>query len=178
MEKRSHYLIQFASLPLGLHNFEFHITDSFFQPFKASLINKADVQVKVTLEKGNNNLQLLFDFKGLIHVTCVRCLDEFDIELNEKRHLLVRQIEEVNEEAEEEEDIISIPLTTNEIDLVPHIYDYLNLMVPLSPTHPDKQNGSSGCNQESLKEMKQHLIDKNADQTDPRWEILKKLKLK
>ena len=154
MEKRSHYIIQFASLPPGLHHFEFHIADLFFQPFEASLINKADVTVGVTLEKGSNNLQLTFDFKGLIHVTCVRCLDEFDIEVNEQRHLLVRQIEEVSEVAEVEEDIISIPHSANEIDLVPHLYDYLNLMVPLNPIHADKEDGTLGCNQQTLDEMR------------------------
>lgn len=178
MEKRSHYLLQFASLSAGLHNFEFHITDVFFEPFKKSLINKADVMVKVTLEKGVSYLQFTFDFKGLVHVTCVRCLDEFDIELKEVRYLLVRQIAEVTGEEMEEEDIINFPFTATEINLVPHIYDYLNLMVPLNPVHPDKKDGSSGCNQESLKEMNKHLADENEDQSDPRWEILKKLKLK
>lgn len=178
MEKRSSFTIQFASLPLGEHQFEYHIIDSFFQSFKDSLINKADVRVAVKFEKGNNNLQLLFDFQGSIHLACVRCLDEFDYKVNEKRHLLVRQVEAVSEAAEVEEDIIDIPITTNEIDLAPHIYDYLNLLVPLNPVHPDKQNGVTGCNQETIKEMKQHLIDENAGQTDPRWEILKNLKLK
>ena len=177
MEKRSHYKIQFASLDNGQHNFAYLITDSFFEPFKESLINKAEVNVNTTLVKGVNNLQLTFQFNGRIHVTCVRCLDEFDIELNEIRHLMVRQVEETTGE-EEEEDIISIPLTSSELDLVPHIYDYLNLMVPLNPVHQDLKNGKSGCNKESLKIMWQHLIDDEVDHSDPRWDILKNLKLK
>ena len=176
MEKRSHYKIPFASLANGLHNFDYHITDSFFEPFKESLINKADVKVNLAFEKGVNNLQLTFHFKGNIHVTCVRCLDEFDIVMDEERHLMVRQVEEVTDE--EKEDIISIPLTSSELDLVPHFYDYLNLMVPLNPVHPDLKNGKSGCNEESLKEMKQHLQEEEQDQSDPRWDILKNLKLK
>ena len=178
MEKRSHYVIQFASLTLGQHEFTFQITDSFFQPIKESLINKADVEVKTILEKGVNNLQMFFHFTGNIHVACVRCLDEFDIELNEKKHMVVRQIESVKSEEEEEEDIISMPLTSTEINLAPHLYDYLNLMVPLSPVHPNKKDGTSGCNEESLKEMQKHLMDEETDHNDPRWEILKKLKLK
>ena len=156
MEKRSQYIIQFASLASGQHEFTFQITDSFFQPVKESLINRADVVVKAILEKGVNNLQLFFHFTGNIHVACVRCLDEFDIKLNEKRNMVVRQIEAVNGEEEEEEDVISIPLTSTELNLAPHLYDYLNLMVPLNPVHPDKKDGASGCNEESLKEMRKH----------------------
>ena len=178
MEKRSQYIIQFASLASGQHEFTFQITDSFFQPVKESLINKADVVVKAILEKGVNNLQLFFHFTGNIHVACVRCLDEFDIKLNEKRNMVVRQIEAVNGEEEEEEDVISIPLTSTELNLAPHLYDYLNLMVPLNPVHPDKKAGASGCNEESLKEMHKHMMDEESKHNDPRWEILKKLKLK
>ena len=178
MEKRSQYIIQFASLASGQHEFTFQITDSFFQPVKESLINKADVVVKAILEKGVNNLQLFFHFTGNIHVACVRCLDEFDIKLNEKRNMVVRQIEAVNGEEEEEEDVISIPLTSTELNLAPHLYDYLNLMVPLNPVHPDKKDGASGCNEESLKEMHKHMMDEESKHNDPRWEILKKLKLK
>ena len=178
MEKRSQYIIQFASLASGQHEFTFQITDSFFQPVKESLINRADVVVKAILEKGVNNLQLFFHFTGNIHVACVRCLDEFDIKLNEKRNMVVRQIEAVNGEEEEEEDVISIPLTSTELNLAPHLYDYLNLMVPLNPVHPDKKDGASGCNEESLKEMHKHMMDEESKHNDPRWEILKKLKLK
>ena len=142
------------------------------------MINRADVVVKAILEKGVNNLQLFFHFTGNIHVACVRCLDEFDIKLNEKRNMVVRQIEAVNGEEEEEEDVISIPLTSTELNLAPHLYDYLNLMVPLNPVHSDKMDGASGCNEESLKEMRKHMMDEESKHNDPRWEILKKLKLK
>jgi uncharacterized protein len=176
MEKRSQYIIQFASLPPGKHEYEFHITDEFFRNFEHSLVKTADVQVKAVLEKGVNNLQFTFGFSGSINAECVRCLDEFSIPVEEERHLLVRQIEQLTEE-EEEEDIISIPLTDHEIDLAPHLYDYLSLMVPLNPVHPDKADGSSGCNENTLREMNAHL-NSDANHDDPRWEILKKLKLK
>ena len=175
MEKRSLYTIQFASLTPGEHHYNYRITDDFFSQYEHSLLTKADVQVEVTLLKGVNNLQFTFHFRGAIKVTCVRCLDAFDLPVDEERHLLVRQLDADSSE-EEEEDIISIPLTDHEIDLRQHLYDYLSLMVPLNPVHPDKKDGSSGCNQEALKEMENHLrLD---DGSDPRWDILKKLKLK
>jgi uncharacterized protein len=177
MEKRSQYIIQFASLPTGEHSYEFHITDKFFESFEHSLINKADVQVKVVLLKGMNNLQLSFTFQGGIHVTCVRCLDEFDMPVNEVRHLMVRLLDEVDKAEEEEEDILKLPLTAHELDLATDIYDYLNLMVPLNPIHPDKKDGSSGCNENAIKEMNSHLLNAD-DKPDPRWDILKNLKLK
>jgi len=178
MEKRSQYTIQFASLTTGHHQYEFLISDAFFQKYEHSLIHKADVKVDVTLEKGVNNLQFTFTFDGGVHLTCVRCLDEFDMPVNnEVRHLMVRQLDAVDNVVEEEEDIIAIPLTTQEIDLAPHLYDYLNLMVPLNPMHPDKEDGILGCNQKALEDMNNHL-GHDPQNDDPRWAMLKKLKLR
>ena len=112
MEKRSQYTIQFASLPNGLHQYDFHISDEFFKAYELSLINNADVDVHVTLEKGVNNMQFTFAFTGRIHMTCVRCLEEFDMAVDEEvRHLVVRQLEAVTGTVEEEDDVIAIPLT-------------------------------------------------------------------
>jgi uncharacterized protein len=178
MEKRSQYTIQFASLPTGEHQYEYHLNDAFFEAYEHSLINKADVKVDARLIKGVNNLQFAFTFNGTIHVTCVRCLDEFDIPVkNEVRHLVVRQIDQVEGVQEEEEDIISMPLSAYELDLAPHLYDYVNLMVPLNPVHPDKEDGSTGCNISSLEAMNEHL-GHDPQNDDPRWSVLKKLKLK
>ncbi len=178
MEKRSQYTIQFASLTAGEHQYEFHISDAFFEPYEHSLIHKADVNVNVVLLKGINNLQFTFTFTGRIHMSCVRCLDEFDMAVEEEdRHLMVRQLDALDEPVEEEEDIIGIPLSANEIDLAPHLYDYLNLMVPLNPIHPENEDGSLGCNQQTLEEMRNHL-GHDPINDDPRWDILKRLKLK
>lgn len=178
MESRSQYIIQFASLQAGEHNFEYQVTDKFFEPYERSLIKKADIRVKVTLLKGVNNLQLTFEFNGSIQVDCARCLDEFNLPVKEVRHLLVRQLEEAAPNGtEEEEDIISLPFTAHELDLEPHIYDYLNLMVPLYPVHPDLKGGIPGCDPASLETMSKYL-QRQADENDPRWDILKNLKLK
>jgi uncharacterized protein len=178
MEKRSQYTIQFASLTTGLHQYEFHISDKFFQLFEHSLIHKADINVEVALEKGVNNLQFTFTFNGKVHLTCVRCLDEFDMQVsNEVRHLVVRQLDAVEETVEEEEDIIAIPGSVHEIDLAAHLYDYLNLMVPFNPVHPDKEDGSPGCNEKALEDMNNHL-GHDPQNDDPRWDMLKRLKLK
>jgi uncharacterized protein len=178
MEKRSQYTIQFASLAAGLHQYEFNISDTFFHAYEHSLIQKAAINVQVSLEKGVNNLQFTFNFNGHLHLTCVRCLDEFDFPVEQEiRHLMIRQLDVVEDAVEEEEDIIAMPLTAHEIDLAPHLYDYLNLMVPLNPVHPDKEDGTFGCNQKALEDMNNHL-GHDPQNDDPRWEMLKKLKLK
>jgi hypothetical protein len=53
---KSHYKIQFGGLSLGEHQFEFEVTQKFFEQFKDSEITKANVQVKANLIKQNTTL--------------------------------------------------------------------------------------------------------------------------
>ena len=45
------YVINYGSLPFGEHEFEFHVSDSFFQKFENSLVQKGDIDVLVVLDK-------------------------------------------------------------------------------------------------------------------------------
>ena len=75
---KSQYIIQFGGLPVGLHEFEFDVTDSFFNKVESSEIQKADIQVDATLTKQNHLLQMHFNIYGTVGVDCDRCLKYFD----------------------------------------------------------------------------------------------------
>lgn len=173
MDRLDKYSIPFAGLAKGNHPFEFEIDDAFFESFENSVIQKASVHVDIDFEKAETVLTLTFRMKGFITQTCDRCLEEFEIPVNTTQVLLVRfGIPGVGET----DDIIVIPHGEHQLNVAQHIYDYLSLLIPMRVVHPDDENGNPGCNPEFLNRL-ENESDKDDPQGDPRWEILKNLKL-
>ena len=177
MEKRSEFVIQFASLPPGVHQYDFEINDSFFKGYEHPLLDKASVEVHVKVLKAPHNMQLTFHFKGTIKVECGRCLEEFDLPVDAEIHLPVRQVTDDEVEDNVEDDVLNISGSDQTIDLAPHFYDYLSLQLPLNPVHADDKNGVPSCNPEVIKLLKKIEAKPSAIPKDPRWDALRNIKL-
>lgn len=72
------FIIPFFGLKEGKHEFSFVIGQAFFEAFENSLLDDADVTVKLELEKLSTMLILNFKAKGTTRVSCDRCGDDFD----------------------------------------------------------------------------------------------------
>jgi len=174
-EHRSAYLIKYTGLPLGDHEYDYEIGNSFFEGRASSIIKKAQVKAKAVLRKGPT-MQLDLKLEGIIWVECMRCLEEMTLAVNVERSLLIRLVENVSAE-EDDVDSISLPANAHEIDMAIHLYDFLTLEVPFSPVHPDNEQGIPECNPEVLKHI---ASQKEADKLNPandRWAALRKLKM-
>jgi uncharacterized metal-binding protein YceD (DUF177 family) len=59
-----------------------------------------------------------------------------------------------------------------------HIYDFVTLEVPYSPSHPDI-NDEPGCVNEALDSISENDTEESKDEEvkDERWSALKKIKL-
>src|SRR5436190_23549959 len=84
------YLIDFGGLGEGVHEFEFHVDDSFFARFENSLVRQGELDILVTLEKEPGMLLLDFTFSGTIVTTCDRCLDRLELEVEGYNELIAR----------------------------------------------------------------------------------------
>lgn len=168
------YVIEFGSLPLGQHEFEFEVGDSFFQLFENSIVQHGNVDVLVVLDKKSNMLLLDFTLQGNVMVTCDRCLDDLELELEGFSELIVKLGDHTEEESE---DVIMIPATEHQIDISQLIYEYISVMIPMRNVHPEGEDGKSTCNPEILREIEKHRTHTEADETDPRWEMLKNINL-
>lgn len=169
------FSIQFSGLKAGLYYFEFFIDDKFFKNFSESEIRQGKVNVKIELQKQVRMFVLDFNLKGTVNLTCDRCLDDFDFDINTSNKLVVKI---GTKKIEETDEIIIIPEEEHEINVAQFIYEYIHLALPVKRTHPDDENGFSFCNKEIIKKLKEHKSDeKKSNKTDPRWETLKKLRL-
>jgi len=170
------YSIPFKGLKLGKHQFEFEITDLFFDAFEYSLVKKGKLNCKVDLEKQETMMLLSFEINGMVDRSCDHCLSEFP----EPVHIDERQIVKFGEAGPEETDDEILFLTRNdfELDLSGLIYEYINLAMPLTSICKDVGN-TPFCDQEMLEKLKKlagNEEDEEDIDPDPRWNVLKNIK--
>ena len=174
MKKSSNpYLIQFVGLKDGEHTFDYVIEDAFFKDKEYSEVQHARIPTQVTLTKGLNLLVFDIKMEGTINTPCDRCGDLFDFPVWDERKFIVSL---TNDKFEEGDDIVSLSMEASEIDISQPLYEYVNLLLPQRRIHPDKEDGTSGCNPNALKALNKLSEKGNEQETDPRWDALKKIK--
>ena len=167
------YSIPYTGLALGKHNFEYAIGNDFFSEFEYSLVKNADLKCEVELDKQETMLILNFHITGTIGATCDRCLSEYPQAVDIREQQIAKFSEE---EMGDDEDIITLGKNENEIVLTGLIYEYVNVALPLIAVCADEGN-TPYCDQGMLDNLKRLSADnKNDEQSDPRWDALKKIK--
>lgn len=172
---RSPYTIKFTGLAQGIHAFGFTIGGDFFSKYPDSIIHDARVDANVSLTK-STTMQLDIRLSGEVVVDCARCLEPVTIAVEVDKHLLVRLVENPQPE-DDDDDSIQVASHAHEIDLEKVFYDYLTLEVPYSPVHPDRADGTPGCDPEILKFIQQGRESKEDHKEEGTWDALKNIKL-
>ncbi len=170
MSQMKDYIIHFAGLATGKHEFDFEINDKFFANFEHALIQKGQIKAKVVMEKKERMLLFDIDFKGNIDVVCDRCLEDFSLPVAGKEQLIAKLGDHFEEESE---DVVIIPESDNKFNIAPYLYEYISLSLPVRIIHPDDDNGNSTCNPEMLEKLK---LLSQPEKEDSCWDILKNLK--
>jgi len=168
---KADFTIPFKGLSAGSHLFDFKIGEPFFESFEYFEGISGKLDVHIDLLKESNLMHLDFHFQGEVSLQCDRCLGRFNYPIKGQFLLIVKFGETFEEESDE---VIILPLTESQIDLKQHFFEYINMLLPLQKIHPDKENGESGCDPKMIERLTQNSEQKE----DPRWEVLKKLKLK
>jgi len=164
------YVISFRGLKIGNHEFDFQITDSFFEAFEYSRTQRGNLVLKVILIKAENMLKLNFDFKGKVNANCDSCGDEFDFPVNFTQDLIVNFSDQEQLDSDE---IVFLPNSAYQIDLAQFIYEFVNLALPMRLTHEEDEQGNPVCQPNDLEEFED--FNETEDEVDPRWNALKKL---
>lgn len=171
MNNLKDYVISFRGLKIGNHEFDFQITDSFFEAFEYSRTKKGSLALKVIVNKTENMLKLDFIFKGSVNVSCDSCGDDFDFPVDFTENFIVKFSDQKEEDSDE---IVFLPSAAYEIYLSQFIYEFVNLALPMRLTHAEDEEGNPSCQVEVLDEFED--FNEPKDEVDPRWEALKKLK--
>jgi uncharacterized protein len=166
------YVIPFAGLKDGRHEFEFNVDDSFFDQFESSEIKKGKLIVLVILEKNPQILELDFFIKGMVMTICDRCLEELDLPLQYQGKLFLKFGEESYELTDE---IMILSSSEHKIDISQYIYEFIHLALPYRKIHPDI-NGTSGCNSGMIQKLDSLAHNETKEKNyNPSWDKLKEI---
>lgn len=176
MTGQREFVISFGNLGEGEHEFEYRIGDSFFQKFEHSRVVKGNVEVLVIVERQENMLLLDFTMDGELTLSCDRCLEDLELEMESFNELIVK-FGDVKEMEEVSEDVIILPAKESELDISRFIYEYIMLLIPMRNVHEDEE-GNPACDPEVMKDLSKHGINTDGEhKIDPRWDILKNINL-
>ena len=167
--------IQFVGLKLGKHNYKFEIDYKFFEYFEYDDFNNVNVIVDINLVKKSTFLELNFQANGLVNVNFDLTNENYDEKLCACFDLVVNFGNEYNDENDE---ILILPHGEYEINVAHYIYELIALSLPLKRVHPGVEDGTLGSDiLKKLEDLSPKCIDNNTptEDTDPRWEKLKKL---
>lgn len=171
MDYLKQFVIPFVGLSDGPHQYDYDIDDKFFASYEYTDISRANVRVDITLDKRDRMMVLEFRMLGTLGVACSRCGELFDMPVDTTETLYIKLGHEYKEDYDE---VVTIPDTESHLNTAPWIFDFLCLAVPYRVVHPDKEDGTSGCDPEVIARLEEQ--SGNPD-VDPRWDKLKDLNL-
>lgn len=178
MGTESKYFIPLSEEQTQVNSYSYEIGDEFFESLEDAEIKRGRASVKLTCRKDSTSFALHFSIDGMVYIPCDRCLDDMEQPISTEGELTVRFGEE---QETEDEDTIFLPESEKGIDVQWNIYEFIALAIPLRHVHP---NGL--CNQEMAAKFASIVVGGEEDPefeggqaekpTDPRWDVLKKLK--
>lgn len=169
------FSINIVGLSLDSHTFDFKLGDEFLDRYGRNIVPAGDFTANVVLNKHESFIEAEFLINGTARLTCDRSLEEFDYPIRLDRKILFKYGEETMELSDE---IMMIHRDTAQLDLGQLMYEFIGLEIPMKKLHPR----FSEEYEEEDDEVRGKIVytsspeEKKADQIDPRWEKLKKLK--
>lgn len=172
--------IDIIRLKEGRHNFTFEIDTEFLDHFENSrdIVNDVAIKVEIELDKRINLIEVNFNLKGKVNITCDRSLENFDHPTDLSHKIIYKYGQE---EAEIDDEIYFITNDTQSINVMQLIYEFILLGIPAKKIHPDHlteededdedegwivyEAGESNLTEEQIK-----------DDRNPFWKALKNLK--
>jgi len=186
MKELRNFNIDIYRLSNSTHEYLFDIDNSFFEFFESGLIQKGKGIAKVILRKTEILIEAKFEIEGTVELECDRSLELFDHPFSVSERVLYKYGEE---EMELNDEIIIITKLTQKINLAQHIYDFINIAIPMKKISPkyldeDDEDDDSQIKLVYTSADEQNLSDEDIDEEedadegepDPRWEVLKNLK--
>jgi uncharacterized protein len=166
MDALAQFTIPVSGLHDGPHEYDFSVDGAFFEQFPESPIKDGQVSVHLVFDKRPDMFTMDFHLEGMVKTDCDRCLEEFDLPIEDDQMLLVKFDDKEWEDAE----IIYILKDTPRLNVALYIYEFIVLAVPIVKTHDDAEEK---CDPEMLKFLQQESEGEGPPAASPVWDALK-----
>ena len=151
---------------------EFDLDNDFFKALDTSEVNGGTLHVSVSIRKATGFYELLFHTEGTVTVPCDLCLDDMEQSIETDNRLVAKLGAETNTE----DDVVIVDENEGILDIAWLIYEFIALAIPIKHVHaPGKCNSAMT---QKLQELSGANLSgkEEAQEIDPRWEALLKLK--
>ena len=176
MKDLKEFTIPFKGLKLGKHQFDFELNKAFFEHFEYDEFNDVDIKLNVLLEKMSTLMEITLAFNGTVNVACDVTNEPFDQPITGTYQFVVKFGDEINDE---NEDLLILPHGSYDVNIQQYIYESIVLAMPLRKIHPGIADGTLKSDildkLEELSPEASHDQEDEDENTDPRWDSLKKL---
>jgi uncharacterized metal-binding protein YceD (DUF177 family) len=179
-DKRDDFVLRLSGVELGSRKYSMICDKSFFELTGLNEIEEGCINVLIETEKSAKTMALQFHFNGEVTVVCDRCLELFTLPLEFDDFLIVNFVSHIDESFQNDENIWQIHEKAYELDLTHFLYESIELALPTQLLHPEDENGNPICNPNMLEKLAELAPNTNAHhdtETDPRWDVLNKLKI-
>lgn len=171
--KQKEFNIPFSGLKQGKHNFNFQIDNTFFDSFEYDEFNDASIALEVLMQKTSTMLELDFEASGTVNVDCDITSEPYDQPIDADLHLVVKFGDAYNDEDDE---ILILPHGEHQLNIAQYVYEMLVLAVPQKRVHPGIEDGTLKSEVlDKLQELQPKEKRTDKEESDPRWDELKKL---
>lgn len=173
------FKIPFKGLEIGQHEFEFNISNKFFDLYKDNNIevNSGELLSIVSLDKKNNLLTMDVEISGYVDTTCDRCLDSFQLPISSTSKIYMKIGGNADEQNEE---LIILSEEESTYNIADYLFECICLELPIRKVHDELSTSKTKCNKEMLKKIQSLSIEKEAkksNETDARWDKLKNINI-
>lgn len=178
MNHRREYDIAFVGLKPGVHVFEYRVDDKFFSTYGEQEFNNCIADIKLSLEKNSNFMQLRFDIGGSADVLCDRCGNTLTKQLWDEFTIIVKMTDEpdVMNEQEEDPDVYYISRGESHLHVADWLFEFVNLSIPFQKMCNEEEMGGPQCNNEVLEKLRKMEEEVRKDSSNPLMKGLEKFK--
>lgn len=171
--KKKEFSIPFSGLKQGKHEFDYVVNNEFFESFEYTEFNDANVDLHVSLNKMSTMLEFELEAKGAVNIDCDITSEPYDQEVVSELELVVKFGDEYSDDNDE---ILVIPHGEHQVNIAQYVYEMLVLAVPQKRIHPGVEDGTLDSEVlKRLEALQPKERKENEENTDPRWDALKKL---
>lgn len=144
------FVIPFVGLKIGIHTFEFEVTDAFFERVEYALIEKGNVHVTLNLEKKETMMIGTFTIDGKVETTCDVCTEPVTVPVKGEYRLIYK----FDNEPSDDESLIVVYPEEFELNLRENILELITVSLPSRNIHPKGE-----CNEEMITILNQYRVN-------------------
>ena len=169
------------------YEFDYVLENEFFESVDGPEVRQGKVNVSLSVVRMSSAFELNFHIEGVVTVTCDRCLEDMEFEIETINRLIVT-FGEMYAETSDEQVIVSED--DGFINVAWYMYEFIALAIPIKHVHEPGE-----CDEEMASKLNELCVDefdedgaslenedgeiseheKSGRPADPRWDALRNL---